>query len=56
MEGRPPGAQSAAATHLEITLNLEIDILNLEINLNGGGVLSGLDVLREYQDLSLLSW
>ncbi len=34
---------------LEITLNLEKENLNLEINLNDGGVLSGLDVLREYQ-------
>ena len=41
---------------LEITLNLEKENLNLEINLNDGGVLSGLDVLREYQDLNLLSW
>ncbi len=31
------------------TSTLEKDNLNLEINLNDGGVLSGLDVLREYQ-------
>jgi len=34
---------------LEITLNLEKENLNLEINLNDGGVLSCLHVLREYQ-------
>ena len=43
-------------TLLEITLNLENENINFEIALNDGGVLSGLHILREYQDLNLLSW